>query len=200
MLDSIPYWARVAALVALMVAVAGVEIAIRGRNASRWKEYGFVLGAGLAAGLFGLANDLVTSSISPDYFVVGKGLPIDTLRRSAGTLGFQAGFSAGAIAAAFCVYLATRRSRHPAFSMQRLAILSWRPFVLAVALAMLLPLLFSRFDPLGYEATLAPILTPPRIGRFIQVWWIHTGLYLGLLAGVAWIAIDICRRRKRDPV
>lgn len=196
MVDSIPYWARVAALVALMVAVAGAEVVIRGRNATRWKEYGFVLGAGLAAGLFGLANDLVTSSISPDYFVLAKGLPVDSLPQSAGLLGFQAGFSAGAIAAAFCVYIATRSSRRPAFSLGRLAFLAWRPFALAVALAVLLPLLFSRFDPLDFEAMLAPILTPPQIGRFIRVWWIHGGLYLGLLTGVLWITIDI----KRDQV
>jgi hypothetical protein len=30
---------------------------------------------------------------------------------------------------------------------------------------------------------------------FLKVWWIHTGLYGGLLAGVIWLAVVATKRR-----
>jgi hypothetical protein len=68
--------------------------------------------------------------------------------------------------------------------------------VLAAGFAVLLPLLLSGFDPLGFGGELAPLVEPSQITRFIRVWWIHLGLYLGLLTGVAWIVADVARKRR----
>ena len=48
-------------------------------KATRWREYTFVLSAGLVTGLLGLVNDLLALPISTDYFIVVKGLPADSL-------------------------------------------------------------------------------------------------------------------------
>jgi hypothetical protein len=36
------------------------------------------------------------------------------------------------------------------------------------------------------------------MARFLTVWWIHAGLYLGLLVSVVWIIVESVRLRKRQ--
>ncbi len=195
MFEEIPYGARVAALVVLMATVATVERVRLGSRATRWREYTFVLVAGLATGLFGMANDLLTSSLSPGYFVIGKDLPAATLPGAAMLLGLKAGFSSGAIAAAICVWAATRRSASPPMPLRDLARMLWRPFLLAVALAAVFALVLSSADPLDLRGRIGPLLTENQADRFLRVWWIHLGLYLGLLLGLSWTLVSVWRRR-----
>ena len=197
MLEEIPYAARVAALVALMAIVAAVDYWRHRERATRWREHAFVLAAGLIVGLFGMVNDLLTSTISPDYFVIGKDIPADTLPWGAMTLGFQAGFSSGAIASAVCVWVATRRSGHPPMPLAKLALLLWRPFVLAVVLAVTFFLLLSSFNPLDFRAKIGTLLSDSQVDSFLRVWWIHLGLYVGLLGGVVWSIVAVVRWRPR---
>ena len=42
------------------------------------------------------------------------------------------------------------------------------------------------------------IVSSQQIARFLIVWWIHVGLYLGLLVSVVWIIVDSARLRKRQ--
>jgi len=197
MTEGIPYWPRVAALVVLLSAIAAVDLARHGSKATRWREYSFILAGGLAAGLFGLVNDLITSAISPEYFILGKGLPARALRQSAGELGLQAGSSAGVIAAAVMVYAATRGTRRPPFPIRSLCLLTWRPFVLAVGFGVAFPLLLSGSDPLAITSSIEDLLEPSKVARFLMVWWVHLGLYLGLLAGVVWTVLDVAGKRRR---
>ena len=199
-IEDIPFWARVAALISLMAAMAGLELARYGKSATRWREYTFILGAGVAAGLLGSMNDLLTSSISPDYFILGKGLPADNLWRNAAALGLQAGFSAGVVAGALCVYAATRTSAHPPLVLDKLILFAWRPLALAVGLAALFLGLLSGLDPMDITTTFTPLLESPQISLLLKVWWIHCGLYAGLIAGVAWIVADVTRQRRCSTV
>jgi uncharacterized membrane protein YfcA len=73
MYDIVPYWFRVALLLFLMSVVAAIDWGRNRQGATRWKEYGFVIVSGVVGALFGLLNDLITSSISPEYFLFGKG-------------------------------------------------------------------------------------------------------------------------------
>lgn len=57
-----------------MLFVAALDLYRKGREATKFREYGFVLLAGAIGAAAGLVNDLITSSISPDYFILGKGL------------------------------------------------------------------------------------------------------------------------------
>ena len=197
MTEVVPYWPRVAALVVLLSAIAAADLAKHGKRATRWREYSFILVAGLAAGLFGLVNDLITSTISPQYFTLGKGLPARALRQSAAELGLRAGSSAGVIAAAVMVYAATRGTRRPPFPIRSLCLLTWRPFVLAAGFGVVFPLLFSESDPLAITSNVEDLLRPSEVARLVTVWWIHLGLYLGLLAGVVWTVLDVAGKRRR---
>jgi hypothetical protein len=197
MLLGLPYSARVALLVLLMLAAAGVDLARRGAGASRWREYAFVLAAGAAAAACGFAHDLVTAWLSPDYFVFGKGLPAEAVRESAALLGLKTGFSAGAIAGAVCLFVATRKSARPTLPVRSLAFQIWRPFVLSVLCSLLVPLFLSRWDPLSLSALLRETLGTARMEAFLRVWWIHVGTYAGLVAGVVWVCVDVVKMRKR---
>src|ERR1043166_1286552 len=77
---------------------------------SRWKEYAFVFLAACAAGVFGVLNDLITSSISPAYFEIAKEIPhgVGFVGRVIG-LGVQAGFVVGALTAGVLLYATNPR-------------------------------------------------------------------------------------------
>lgn len=200
MLNSIPFWCRVALLLLLMAVVASIDWYRHGQRATRPREYGFVVLSGLVGGVFGFLNDLITSSISPEYFIYGKGLAAgDGLTWRAGELGIKAGLAAGAIAGAVCVYGATRRCARPALSFRTLLGFLWRPVALAPATAILLAVACSGFDPLGFSAELDGVLDPHETRWFLTVWWVHLGLYVGLAASVGWIVVDIIRKRRATP-
>jgi len=199
-MQNIPYWARALALVALLSIVAAVDLWRRGRKSTRWKEYAFILAAGCAAGLFGMLTDLVTSSISADYFIFGKELPAEKIHLSAMLLGLKAGSSAGVIAGALCIFVGTRKGAGSNPPLRRVVMLSWRPFVLAVACGAAFPLVCGWFDPFDFVVRLGPALGEIRARSFLVVWHIHCGVYLGLAVGVMWMiasVMRIARRKKR---
>ena len=109
----------------------------------------------------------------------------------------KAGFSAGAIAGAVCLYANTRNRRRPPLAYRRLLGFLWRPVAAAWATSSILALGFHTMDPLDFAAQLVGVLDSQETQRFITVWWIHTGIYLGLIASIVWIILDIVRLRKR---
>ncbi|MFZ5830079.1 MAG: hypothetical protein ACOY3P_08325 [Planctomycetota bacterium] len=198
MLNSIPFWARVAFLMLAMAGIAAVDWRRNGRRTKKWKEYGFVLLAGVLGAAFGFANDLITSSLSPDYFVFGKGIaegPWFTLRAS--TVGIEAGFSAGAIAGAVCLFAGVGGRRLPPLGYPKLLGMLWRPVALAMIAAVVSAFCFRQYDPMNLAKQLQRFLDSDQMQRFLLVWWIHAGLYFGLLAGVVWIVVDVLRLRRR---
>lgn len=185
MLDRFPFSYRVALLLGLMAVAAAVDFWRRGKEASKYREYAFILIAGLLGGLVGFANDCVTSSISQDYFILGKGLePGNDLRWRAGIFGFKAGLSAGIIGGAVCLFVRTRNSRFTTEQMKGLLRTLWIPVLGAVLLGLALPIIASQFDPLGLSVSLNSLLDADQILRFRRVWWIHTGIYAGLAVGL----------------
>ncbi len=197
MLDEVPYTARVVALLVVAGTAASVDLWRHKDNATRWKEYLFVLGGGLATGAFGMASDLLTSTLSPSYFILGKGLPLDSLPQSAMELGLKAGFSGGAIASAICVWAATRRSSFPQMRLTALALVVWRPFLLAMVLASVFFVSLSGIDPLQFGSRLDSLVSSEELVRFLWVWWIHLGLYTGFLIGSFWSVLAVGRRRRQ---
>ncbi|MBL8800203.1 MAG: hypothetical protein JNM56_40345, partial [Planctomycetia bacterium] len=76
----------------------------------RLREYGLILAVGGVGAAFGAINDFFTVSLSPEYFLINKGLPEGPeLRPAAVGLGARAGFAGGAIGAALLMYLSGRR-------------------------------------------------------------------------------------------
>lgn len=183
---------RLLALLILMAVVAGVERWWKGPTASRWREYSFVLVAGCLGGAFGAAFDQLTCTLSPDYFVLGKGLDAgEGFRWRVAQLGFQAGFAAGAVVG--CVLLVARGQRTVSYARLLLAGLWTAAF--GLALAPVVAVAFAAFDPWGYRAGLAEILPAESVTAFLRVWGAHTGLYAGALLGLATGCWQIRRAR-----
>jgi hypothetical protein len=185
----------VALLLGLMAVAVAVDFWRHGREAPRYREYGFIWITGILGGVIGFANDCATSSISPDYFILGKGLePGNDLRFRAGVYGFKAGLSAGVVGGAVCLFARARNSRFSSEQMRRLLKALWMPTAAAVLFGLALPIIADGYDPMGLSARLASLLDADQIVRFRRVWWIHTGLYAGLVIGLAAMII----REKRD--
>lgn len=198
MTETIPYWSRILVLLLLISLSGGIDWYRHGPKATKPQEYAFVILTGVIGSLFGLFNDLITASISPEYFILGKGLaPGNGLTMRATILGMKAGFSAGAIAGAICLYASSRRCRLPALPYRSLLELLWRPVVLAATTAFIFALFFRQYDPLNFSGELADVLDSQQIQRFLLVWWMHLGLYLSLLVSVPWMVVDITRLRRR---
>lgn len=191
------FW-RLAALLLLMSIVAAIDWWRNRAAATRWREYSFLLAAGFLGGLIGVANDLVTSAISPDYFVVGKGIPADEhFRVHVVSLGFQAGLVMGMLIGG--VYLiANNPSRHRSrLSMLRLFRFALPPVLAAVLCAPIVSWLISRWDPLNFRSPeqLGAILAPIQISQFLAVWGLHLGMYAGGLLGTVFAVFAIRQKR-----
>lgn len=185
MLSQTSFSTRLIVLTTLMGVVSAIDFLRNGRKAAKFREYGFILLAGALGGTVGWINDLITSSISPDYFVMGKGLlEGETLRREAGLYGCRTGVSAGIIGGAICLFVTVRQGKEAGTIVPRLLNLLWLPVLAAVGGGILFPLCFSRFDPAHLSASLSALLDAGRTQKFLEVWWIHCGLYAGLLYGL----------------
>jgi hypothetical protein len=191
---------RIAVLVVLMLVVSLVDVYRHGAKATRFREYGFILFAGLLGGVVGMVNDLITSSISPEYFIWGKGLEEGgQLRLEAVAFGLQEGFSAGVIGGAICLFATQRKSEPLAGKFSGLFRSLWMPVAGTICCAIVLPVVASRFDPAHFVAQLNTVLNAEKIDRFREVWWIHIGLYAGLVIGLTAMIRRIVHGRKSVP-
>jgi len=192
---------RVALLLGLMLVVSLVDFYRNGARAVKFREYGFIIIAGAVGSTVGFVNDVITSSISPDYFFMGKGLEEGPdLWIQAGLFGMRVGFSAGVIGGAICLYASRRKSAQPPAKFSLLFRLLWMPVAGAILCGIALPLGFSKFDPARFSAQLDTLLAAGRISRFRQVWWIHVGLYAGMIIGLAAMIFRAVKERKNPAV
>jgi hypothetical protein len=196
--DRFPFSCRIGLLLGLMLAVSLADLYRNGARAEKFREYGFVLITGAVGAAAGFVNDLITSGISPEYFTLGKGLEDNQdLRLQAGLLGLRAGFSAGVIGGAVCLYASRRKSAHPPVQYSRLFRMLWMPVTGAILCGIALPLGFSGFDPARFSGKLDILLDTERISRFRQVWWTHVGLYAGMVIGLAAMILRAVKERKK---
>ena len=197
MLERFPFWIRAACLAGLMVIGAVLDVCRHGRAATRHKEYAFIWFTGLIGCLMGGTTDLITSSISPYYFTIGKGLlGGEGFERRVAMFGVQEGLSAGVIAGAVCVYVSRRKSKFAPLGFGELLRRLWMPVFCAVAGSVLFPLVAGDSDPAGLALKLDAAALAWPFSRFLRVWWIHTGLYAGLLSGLFWLIGLVVRRRR----
>jgi hypothetical protein len=191
------YW-RLGVLAMLMSIVAGIDWRRNGAAATKWREYAFLLAAGLLGGLIGIANDLITSTISPDYFVIGKGIPADGyFRLHVVSLGFQAGLMMGMLVGGIYLIANNPKPNRRSLPLVQLFRFALPPILTAIALAPLGALLIGRWDPLNFRSPsqLGNLLNPTQATRFLTVWGMHLGIYAGGLLGTFYgvFAIRRCR-------
>jgi len=164
---------------------------------SRWREYAFVFLVGSVAGVFGIFNDLVTSTISPAYFQIGKGIESgDGFLFRVLSLGFQAGFVAGALSACVYLYANNPNQRLPRVTYLTLCHSMLIPFAAVVVAGAVLGILAQYVLPSTLARTVYPFVPVLDARDFLIVAAIHAGLYVGLLVGVGWSVR--CIRRERS--
>jgi hypothetical protein len=140
---------------------------------SRARSYGLMLAGGLVGGGLGALFDQVTVSISPEYFVLGKGLSgVDNgLRTEVAWLGFRGGLPLGVLVVGTGLWARTRWGG-PRWSR------------LVAATAAVVGALMWLLDPTGVRLTSAGALDEHEAGRYLATWGAHIGAYLGAIAAV----------------
>jgi hypothetical protein len=172
-------------LVALAVGVALVVHDVRRhpQNPTRAKEYAFLVYTTLAAILYGIVHDQVTATLSPEYFVLGKGLYVDPVpfRWAVAKLAARASFGMGLLTgASLLVANQSRRSRRLGY--RDLIFASLIPLASALAGAVVFGAI-NAFLELG-ATTAREFVGDDRVRAFVIVWAVHAGSYAGALIGV----------------
>lgn len=190
-MNDVPFEARFGVLLALLALGAGVDVARRGRAATRPREYATLLAAGLIGAVFALGVDQVTSRLSPEYFVIGKELPAGPgFARAVVVLSLQAGLVAGLVLGGVLL-VANQRPALPAGRLLGRALWPMGGALLCAPLGMLVA---TVLDPLGMRADLGKFLTPVALEDMVRVWGIHAGLYAGALLGTIVAVFEVRRR------
>lgn len=174
-MPDVPFAWRVAALIGVAALFVLLDRRKPAAQRTRAGEYTFLFVMGLAGALFGAVNDWITSTLSPEYFIFGKGLDagsnltIDVLQ-----LGGQAGFTAGVVGAAVVLYFTGG-----AISASRLYRLAPVPFLAATLTGAILGIVNWLTGGIHGFANLDGFLTPEQTERFHIVWSVHLGIYIG---------------------
>jgi uncharacterized protein len=170
--------------------------------AARAREYGFLLYATLLAAAYAVAHDQVTATVSPEYFVYGKGLDPSSLRLDVVLLAVRASLPVGLLGgAALLVANNPRRSGRPRqVGYGVLARLAFLPPVSAALVAGAFGVTNAALQ-LGCARAHALGVPDPRIWRFVIAWAVHTGSYVGALLGIAGATtlVWIQRRSRASP-
>jgi len=180
--------------------VALLDVTRRGRSATRHREYAFWISCAIVGAVFGAATDAMTSRISVDYFVLGKGLDGDSARfaQEVLALGASAGSSAGFVVGGALLIANNPRRDVPQLEYGALLRLLIAPILGALTMALLLDA-FSNWDVQGLGPELRRILAERDVRRFLRVQRLHAGLYLGGVGGTVLAFRAVSSRRRQQP-
>jgi hypothetical protein len=185
--------ARLAAGVTVLLALAVADLVRRGRKATRWKEYLFLLACVAGAVGYALVNDMVTVTISPEYFIVHAQLSPGTpnVRAVAATLAVKGAWWVGAILGVAMLLANNPLKRWPRLGYWRMYPKLAYPLTVALCGSLLLA-------AAGYSGWFDGVLRiEDRLRGFCVVYWIHTAAYYGgALGGVAAVAAILAQRRR----
>lgn len=144
--------------------------------------------------------DSVTSRVSPEYFVAGKGVNDGgEFTQSVLLLGAHAGFFAGAVAASCYLFANNPGKGLPTLPYRTLSWLALIPVASAAIGGMLIGFSLSVVAGPSLAPVIAPPVEPEDAKPFVVVWGTHAGVYLGLLVGVVLGVVSIRRSRRRLP-
>lgn len=175
---------RLLFLVIVLSGIAGLELLLRGRSATRWREYAFLLAVATAGALLGVLTDALTSSISPEYYTVGKGIPPgESFTLRALQTGAHAGFLAGAIVGAGFLMAGRPESQEGSASYRELSGRALGSAIAAVLGGLLALVVFlaggaSLLVERGWQF---PEVKDSE--AFLTVWATHAGVYAGGIVG-----------------
>lgn len=196
--DSWTFADRVALLLGVLVLFALADWMRHRQEATRWREYLFLASAGILGAAFGAMIDLITSSISADYFIAGKGLsPGVGFKLEVATLGAQAGLVGGVVVGSLLLLANQPREGvvAPPLLLIRLLATCWRVFAFAVLSAILGGGVASIAKPTWFSIDLEGILDDAAIRGFTTVFCTHLGVYVGAVVGLVLSVRSIRRAR-----
>ena len=204
-------WTRIAIGALIFLAVAWWDYRRNRDQATRWREYLVLLACMLAAMTYGIVNDQITSTISWEYFYFGKGLeetlgpqiPPDAvkLHLAAAVVGVRATWSAGLI-----IGVALLLANNPSKELPRLrniTLLNQLPIIFLITAA---TAAIGAF--LGYTGQLTRFhedfqwminANQWRPRRFMAVYGIHLGGYVGAVPGIFTAVVIVRRQRRKIP-
>lgn len=188
---------RIALGVGFFVFLAIIEYRRSGRQAQRWREYLFLAAAVGAAMLYALANDMVTVTISPEYFLTHEnldwqeqaGYPAGIYGLAAG-VALRAAWSAGLIIGVVLLVANNPSRKLPQLSWGTMYRLLLAPVGAAAVLA-------TGAGGLRWLGGLDWIFgrVPLAMRAFETVYAIHVGVYMGGLLGTLAVAFYIRQTR-----
>jgi hypothetical protein len=201
---------RIAIGLSIFATLAITDYRANRERATRWREYAFLFACVGVAIAYGILNDLITSRISIEYFLFGKGvaervsadvaahpeLHRGRLDLEAIRIGTLATWSAGLIAGA-AILVTNSIGARPRLRMRHM--LRFVP-ILAASAILFAALggwighsgFFARFSD-DFAEMLARDEMRPR--RFMAVFGIHLGGYLGALLGLVIVCVLLWRKR-----
>lgn len=202
--------ARVAIGALIFAGLALWDVWRHGRQATRWREYTFLIVVSLAAMAYGAVNDLVASSIFWEYFYYGKGIgsqmggsvppELGRLRWEACKVGLKATWSAGLIIAVALLLANNPRRGRRQLSYRQL--LRFLPLIfIATAIGALAGGILGRHGLLTFTSGELRMLVRDQLFRprqFMAVYGMNLGGYVGGLAATALAVWWIVRRRRAE--
>lgn len=197
--------ARIAGGVIIFSIWAYVEFIRKGKKASRWKEYLFLIYCVLIVMAFGMINDQLTVSISWEYFVHGKGFDLQgqdqpdwvSLRLWACEVGAKATWTAGLLLGAVLLICNNPNNKPPVVPLKKLVKLVWLIGIPACVLAVLLGIAgyLGAWKNLTEDFSLIWQSNIYRPANFQCVWGMHLGAYVGGGIGTAVLCWWILKKR-----
>jgi len=163
-------------------------------NPTRLKEYLFLLSLAGIGTFYGVVHDLITVCIFLEYFIYGKGIFLELfgfyLRTS--WLAVKATYWVGLIVAVVFLVANNPSKTRKQLSYTKLYRHLAFPLITSIFFVILVGTLFY-FDVFGMGAEDISEMKSP--GRFMLVWGIHHGSYIGGLVGVVIGGLAIFRQR-----
>lgn len=203
---------RIAVGICIFVVLAVVDYRRNRERATRWREYLFLLLCMIAAICYGIVNDLITSRISVEYFLFGKGvaervgadviahpeLHRGRLDLEAIRIGTLATWWMGLIVGT-AILMTNSVGRRPVLIRRRLVRLLPMIAACAVGCAIVGGVIGASgwLARLSDEFALMVARDQMRPTRYMAVSGIHLGGYLGAFVGFVAACVLIWRRRGR---
>ena len=186
----------------LLVFAVLLAVDLRKGRYHRAKEYTYLFGMTAAAMAYGMVHDYVSWSISPAYFVLGKGIASaatgytwETMKLAATAL-----WSVGLLGSA-CVLLANNADKQGrqvpyAFLVKVAAV----PLLLSIAIEIPFGLSFHYIAPWFLSAPHLRSLYTHAGSSFFIVWGMHIGAYFGGAVGIIFAVFVVVRKKRCLPI
>lgn len=194
--STLPY--RIAFAIVFFLILGVRDWILHRENPTRVKEYLFLVVSMLFAIVYGIFHDHITCTISPHYFLNAKGLDSDPrpFRIAVTWLAVKASYGPGVLAGALMLIANNPKPEKPQLAYRHLLRICVYPVCGAVLCAVVCGALVALVGNATWLADSATAYAPRERGtRFLAVWGIHAGSYIGATLGTVVAVASVLRCR-----